>query len=285
MKIRIHPSFIVYITAISIFASLETSISALIALSIHEASHIIASKWFNERIEMLDLTPFGGVITYASEKSPQKGLKGCIIAAAGPIGNYGMILLLTQPFMQNLIANELLRQSVIINLGMMLLNLLPVLPLDGGRIVFCAGYYLFSISQLTTILSFAGIGVASMLIGLGLYAAWTLECVNISLLMIGIYLAIYAQKSRVLFLTENLYALLQEKQQWNVNPVKTQIISVLPETPLKDALQAAETARKIIFYTNISLKDYWIEDTEVITCFLQSPDSDIYHIIEKKIKK
>lgn len=132
MKIRIHPSFIVYITAISIFASLETSISALMALSIHEASHIIASKWFNERIEMLDLTPFGGVITYASEKSPQKGLKGCIIAAAGPIGNYGMILLLTQPFMQSLIANELLRQSVIINLGMMLLNLLPVLPLDGG---------------------------------------------------------------------------------------------------------------------------------------------------------
>ena len=196
-----------------------------------------------------------------------------------------MILLLTQPFMQSLIANELLRQSVIINLGMMLLNLLPVLPLDGGRIVFCAGYYLFSISQLTTILSFAGIGVASMLIGLGLYAAWTLECVNISLLMIGIYLAVYAQKSRVLLLTENLYALLQEKQQWNVNPVKTQIISVLPETPLKDALQATETARKIIFYTNISLKDYWIEDTEVITCFLQSPDSDIYHIIEKKIKK
>ena len=76
MKIRIHPSFIVYITAISILASLETSISALMALSIHEASHIIASKWFNERIEMLDLTPFAGVITYASEKSPQKGLKG-----------------------------------------------------------------------------------------------------------------------------------------------------------------------------------------------------------------
>lgn len=285
MKIRIHPSFIVYIIAISVFASLETSISALMALSIHEASHIIASKWFNECIETLDLTPFGGVITYASGKSPQKGLKGCIIAAAGPMGNYGMILLLTQPFMQSLIANEVLHQSVIINLGMMLLNLLPALPLDGGRIMFCAGYYLFSISQLTTVLSFAGIGVASMLIGLGLYAAWTLECINISLLMMGIYLVVYAQKSRVLLLTENLYALLQEKQQRNATPIHTQIISVLPETPLKDALQAAETARKIIFYTNISLIDYWIEDTEVITCFLQSPDSNIYHIIEKKIKK
>ena len=285
MKIRIHPSFIVYIIAISVFASLETSISALMALSIHEASHIIASKWFNECIETLDLTPFGGVITYASGKSPQKGLKGCIIAAAGPMGNYGMILLLTQPFMQSLIANEVLHQSVIINLGMMLLNLLPALPLDGGRIMFCAGYYLFSISQLTTVLSFAGIGVASMLIGLGLYAAWTLECINISLLMMGIYLVVYAQKSRVLLLTENLYALLQEKQQRNATPVHTQIISLLPETPLKDALQAAETARKIIFYTNISLIDYWIEDTEVITCFLQSPDSNIYHIIEKKIKK
>ena len=258
MKIRIHPSFIVYIIAISVFASLETSISALMALSIHEASHIIASKWFNECIETLDLTPFGGVITYASGKSPQKGLKGCIIAAAGPMGNYGMILLLTQPFMQSLIANEVLHQSVIINLGMMLLNLLPALPLDGGRIMFCAGYYLFSISQLTTVLSFAGIGVASMLIGLGLYAAWTLECINISLLMMGIYLVVYAQKSRVLLLTENLYALLQEKQQRNETPVHTQIISVLPETPLKDALQAAETARKIIFYTNISLIDYWI---------------------------
>lgn len=75
MKIRIHPSFIVYITAISIFASLETSISALMALSIHEASHIIASKWFNERIEMLDLTPFWGRYNVCVREKSAEGLK------------------------------------------------------------------------------------------------------------------------------------------------------------------------------------------------------------------
>lgn len=255
------------------------------ALVVHETSHYIASKWFGECIAMLDVTPFGGVMTYVSGKSPRKGIQGCVVAAAGPLGNYGMILLLSQPFMQNWIQAEVLRQAIIINLGMMLLNLLPALPLDGGRIAFCAGYYLFSISSITTALSLTGIAVGCALIGFGLYGAWALKCINVSLLMIGGYLIVYAQKSRFVILTENLYVLLQEKQQREETPIRAYILSIEPETTLKDALLAVGKAPKVLFYTNDASLSYWIEDTEIISEFLQTPDSDIHSLIEKKLKK
>lgn len=224
-------------------------------------------------------------MTYVSGQIPHKGIKGCIIAAAGPLGNYGMILLLIQPFMQGWIQRETLQQAVVINLGMMLLNLLPAFPLDGGRIAFCAGYYLFSIASITTTLSFMGIGVGCALIGFGLYGAWALNCVNISLFIIGGYLIVYAQKSRSLLLTENLYALLLEKQQRIKAPVKAYVISVSPETTLKDALYAVGKAPKVLLYTTESSLNYWIEDTEILSEFLQTPDSNIHHIIEKKQAK
>ena len=285
MKIRIHPSFIVYIAVISVFASLETAVSAFIALLVHEISHFIASKWFGERIATLDVTPFGGVMTYVPGKSPHKGIKGCIVAAAGPLGNYGMVLFLSQSFMQNWMQAETIKQAIVINLGMMLLNLLPALPLDGGRIAFCTGYYLFSISSITTALSLAGIAVGCALIGFGLYGAWVLGCINVSLLMIGGYLIVYAQKSRFVLLTENLYTLLQEKQQRDETPARAYVLSVEPETTLKDALCVVGKAPRVLFYTNDASLNYWIEDTEIISEFLQAPDSDIHSIIEKKGNK
>ena len=285
LKIKIHPSFVVYISAITVFTSFKTSIHALLALFAHEASHLIAAKWLGERIATLDVTPFGGVMTYESGKSPQKGLKGCILAVAGPLGNYAMILLLTQPLMLHWMTNESLRQAIIINLGMMILNLLPVLPLDGGRIVFCAGYYLFPMSKLITALSLMGIGIGCAMIGFGLYAAWAWRCINISLIMIGGYLTVYAYKDRTLLLTENIYTLLQEKQQRVLNPMKAKVFSVLPETSLKETVNAVGSASRVLFYTRMSSLNYWIEDTEIISYFLQSPDSNIHHIIEEKAKK
>ena len=263
LKIKIPPSFVVYISAITVFTSFKTSIHALLALFAHEASHLIAAKWLGEHIATLDVTPFGGVMTYESGKSPQKGLKGCILAVAGPLGNYAMILLLTQP----------------------ILNLLPVLPLDGGRIVFCAGYYLFPMSKLITALSLMGICVGCAMIGFGLYAAWAWRCINISLIMIGGYLTVYAYKDRTLLLTENIYTLLQEKQQRVLNPMKAKVFSVLPETSLKEAVNAVGSAARVLFYTRMSSLNYWIADTEIISYFLQSPDSNIHHIIEEKAKK
>lgn len=285
LKIKVHPSFIVYIAVISVFASPQTSVSALVALIVHESCHFIASKWLGERIATIDITPFGGVMTYAPGKSPHKGVRGCIIAAAGPLGNYGMILLLSQPFMMRWMSYEILRQAIVINLGMMLLNLLPALPLDGGRIAFCAGYYLFSISSITKVLSLSGIGVGCALIGFGLYGAYTLGCVNISLLMIGGYLVVYAQKSRLTLLSENIYALLQEKQQRNKAPKRICLISVLPETTLRNAVYAAGRASKVLFYIHTEISDDWIEDTEIISGFLQKPDSEISSVMKRKSEK
>ena len=106
------------------------------ALLIHEAAHLAVGHSMGERIESIELTPFGGIIHYSSGASPHKGVKGVAVAAAGPLANYALIGLMSFPEMQLFLPYCFIRQAILMNAGMMFLNLLPVLPLDGGRIVF-----------------------------------------------------------------------------------------------------------------------------------------------------
>lgn len=106
------------------------------ALLIHEAAHLAVGHSMGERIESIELTPFGGIIHYSSGASPHKGVKGVAVAAAGPLANYALIGLMSFPEMQLFLPYYFIRQAILMNAGMMFLNLLPVLPLEGGGLCF-----------------------------------------------------------------------------------------------------------------------------------------------------
>ena len=74
------------------------------------------------------------------------------------------------------------------------------------------GYYVFPIAALTKALSLGGMVVGTTLIAFGLYGAILWEKLNLSLLLVGGYLIVYAHQNRSALQLENLYALLQERQ-------------------------------------------------------------------------
>ena len=135
MKLKVQPLFFLYFLTIAVFSSVWACGAALLALLIHEAAHLAVGHSMGERIESIELTPFGGIIHYSSGASPHKGVKGVAVAAAGPLANYALIGLMSFPEMQLFLPYYFIRQVILMNAGMMFLNLLPVLPLDGGRIL------------------------------------------------------------------------------------------------------------------------------------------------------
>ena len=141
------------------------------ALIVHESFHAAAAKLLHEPIACVELAPFGGVMHYQTGSTPGKGLRGAALALAGPVGNYAMILMVSC-LCPNSDA-ELWRCIVVANLTMMLLNLLPALPFDGGSVLFSLGYYLFDVSRLIGFLSLMGV-----LLGMALCA---LACAGILL--------------------------------------------------------------------------------------------------------
>ena len=213
MRIRIHPAFALYLLSMAVFSSWRMALCAMGALLVHEAGHYAAARLLSERIAQVELTPFGGVMTYAPGKSPSKGIRGVCVAAAGPLGNVLALLAASAPPVQHVLGHDGTQAFIMANLAMICLNLLPVLPLDGGSIVFSIGYYLFPAGRLIALLTTCGMVTGLGLALLALYGFILLGTLNCSLLMIGGYLMLCARHSRAEVLAQNLYAVVQERQE------------------------------------------------------------------------
>lgn len=211
MRVKIHPSFFLYLLCIAFISSLYDCLSLLIAFLIHELSHCIAAKLTGEQLSTFEITPCGGVLTYKPGTIPSKGMKGILVHSAGPVGNWLVLLTSGIPVFSQMLPPEFMRSLLLANISLMLLNLLPVFPLDGGHIVFCLGYYFFPVADLIRCLSVLGMAVGLLGIAISVYGFICHQILNSSLLIVSSYLLIGEGRRRRVFLCENVYAVIHER--------------------------------------------------------------------------
>ncbi len=103
---------------------------------LHEIGHAFAALFFRWRIRKIELLPFGGVME--TEENGNRPLKEEImVTLSGPLMHLPLIacsyLLLSASFWSSA-DHEL---WIKYNLTLLLFNLLPIWPLDGGKLLFC----------------------------------------------------------------------------------------------------------------------------------------------------
>lgn len=115
----------------------------------HEYGHALTAKRFGIRTEDIMLTPLGGIARLA--RMPDKPWQELLVAIAGPLVNVAIVLLILvfiyifpQYSWNGWDGNSLnlyLDPSkfpvaiLIVNVGLVLFNLLPIFPMDGGRVL------------------------------------------------------------------------------------------------------------------------------------------------------
>lgn len=136
--LRINPAvFLLAASALTLGYFYMFSLAYLFAF-LHELGHIAAAKKLGVRIVSIEIQPFGVCGRLGSEfiKDPFNEI---LIALAGPAVNISVCLIM-------LIAGSTLRGAadfigvyrdyiLSVNICLALINLLPALPLDGGRVV------------------------------------------------------------------------------------------------------------------------------------------------------
>lgn len=150
---------------------------ALFAIvTLHEFGHSLACRQVGGRAERIVLWPLGGV---AYVDPPQRPGATLWSLAAGPLVNvallpvlFGLLLAARASGLTAVSPDAFtwLRAVTFINLGLLLFNLLPVYPLDGGQILRSLLWFVLGRARSLTVASVLGLlGVAGLL-GLALLA-------------------------------------------------------------------------------------------------------------------
>ncbi|MBR1585296.1 MAG: hypothetical protein IJ662_07150 [Clostridia bacterium] len=159
----------------------------LLALGLHECGHICMAKACRIPIERIEITPFGGVISMQGidGASPRSAF---LIAAGGPL--FSGLGCLIAPVLRGILPFSLVQAFARFCLLMLVINLLPALPLDGGRMLRAVLSHFLSESAATRWLIRAGYAFGACLCGLSLLFA-TRGQFTLSPAFAGLYL-IYA---------------------------------------------------------------------------------------------
>lgn len=134
-NIRIHPLlWIVVACAIATARFMELCL-LLGIIFVHEMGHAAAASFFSWRIKRISLLPFGGVAEM-DEHGNRPLKEEAIVVLAGPLQHAWMLGAAYLLFSFSYIPEQIYTLFIRYNLMILIFNLFPVWPLDGGKLVF-----------------------------------------------------------------------------------------------------------------------------------------------------
>ena len=160
------------------------------ALLLHEWAHILAASALGLTVTELELLPFGCAAKMQCFAMPRA--REMIVAAAGPAANMVfacLVFIVNRYFYPLAIADKLIAA----NLAIAAVNMLPALPLDGGRIARAAFATMLGNKRATRVTARAGVLFSAVMIAVGVYAA-VRGVFNPSFFILGAFLCIAAFK-------------------------------------------------------------------------------------------
>lgn len=134
-RVIVHPLALLYPLAAAMLGTGVEAGALVIALTCHEAAHLLAARSLGVEIASLRLTPFGGAMRIENPYGLSP-LRLALVAAAGPLANALLVTAAGALAHWRLLSPGAALAAIQANLALMAFNLLPALPLDGGRIAY-----------------------------------------------------------------------------------------------------------------------------------------------------
>lgn len=134
IELSLHPLFVLIMLCSVLTGQFLELLTLFTIVLIHEMGHVCAALLAGVTVKSVQLLPFGGVAVIEDHGRLTAG-REIGIALAGPLQNVIMILIALVLQHTGMGSSAFLAYFIQANAIIALFNLLPVLPLDGGKIV------------------------------------------------------------------------------------------------------------------------------------------------------
>ncbi|MBA4541384.1 M50 family metallopeptidase [Thermoactinomyces daqus] len=142
IRLRIHPLlWLVACSAVWTGYFIEF-FTLFVLVLIHEMGHVAAARSYGWRIRAVELLPFGGV-AQTEEWGTVPAKEEVVVALAGPFQHVAMILISLLFYGTGWWTREWTEYFIHGNVMIACFNLLPIYPLDGGRVMQAGLSFLF----------------------------------------------------------------------------------------------------------------------------------------------
>lgn len=194
--VKLHPSFLIVLILFIALGYTEQFFIILLVVTLHELSHLLVAVILGAKVEKIIITPIGqvGIIKDIDYLNIKKRL---LIIIAGPLSNVILFLIFNYGYPNNFI---FFRQ---VNLAILLFNILPIYPLDGGRIC-----QIILSNTIGVINGYKALSLISKVINIVLFLLGIIQVIlypfNISLIILSIYLHKINEKE-YMYMTFNFY--------------------------------------------------------------------------------
>jgi Zn-dependent protease/predicted transcriptional regulator len=154
VDVYLHYTFLVFLALVGLDSRLQTGrwgsavagvsmfLGVFVCVLLHEYGHAMAARRYGVATRDITLLPMGGVARL--DRIPDAPLQQLVIALAGPLvnvviaGGLGLGLHLSEEMpvsIRELESAGFFPRLLLINAGLVVFNLLPAFPMDGGRVL------------------------------------------------------------------------------------------------------------------------------------------------------
>ena len=196
MRFRIDLKIFLFLILFYFTKQIETYVIIIVFAIIHELGHLMAGLIMGMKPEKIELMPYGISISFKLKpkdynkkilKANLLEIKKILVAIPGPFTNLLIIIFATH------LKIELFSNLIIIyaNLLLILFNLVPIYPLDGGRILKGILHIFLGkrkAERYTNSISFIILIILTFIASIGIYYMENISIFVITIFLWGLYL-------------------------------------------------------------------------------------------------
>ena len=273
-RVRLHPA-LALLVPLSALLGLEAALWPLIlSLTLHESAHLLAARLLRVRVTELRLMPFGGAAELGNLYALSPGSLFAI-AAAGPCANLALMLTASALCQWGWLPPRAALNLLHVNLSLMLFNLLPALPLDGGRMLYALTCKKLGRDRAANLGILLGRALALALTTLAFAGVLRTGRFNLSLMACAVFIAASAQEERRALTDLSAVTLLNALRRHD-GPIDLHLCAVSAECPALSALRRAAPDAATLFavYEKDALSAF-TDERQLLKAAIKNPHAKV----------